>query len=153
MERNVIRKRNAFTLLEIVVVLLVIGVIGGVFIFRLGGVGDQNKMETARGDLRSIQTALNAYFLNHNSFPAQADWSDDLVNDDPRVLRQVVYDPFRSSTMPTEYAFNRSPAGAYYVVYSFGPNEIQDITGINDNGILTGQNVDDIYVTNGRNFS
>ncbi len=145
-------KASGFSILEMIVVLALIAVILGVFIYRLGGVGDQNRIETARGDLRAIQTAINAYYLNHNNtFPSGTDWlNNDLVNDNPRVLRQIVYDPFRSGNVEYSYVLRVN----YYVAFSYGPDKTQDITGIRgDTGELLGQNDDDIYITNGVGFS
>ena len=138
-----------FTVLELIVVLVVISFILGVVIVRTGGLNDQKRIETAKGDLRAIQTAINAYYLNHNNiYPVGADWqNNDLVNDNPRVLRQVLYDPFQPAN--TEYRYFASANGKYYAVFSYGPDKQADITGINNSGQLTGANDDDIFMTNG----
>ena len=140
---------GGFSILEMMIVLVLAGFLLGVFLVRLRGLGDQKDMETARGDLRAIQTAIHAYYLNHNkTYPEGADWqNNDLVNDDPRILRQVLYDPFRSPD--TEYSYFRSSNGIYYVAFSYGPDKSPDITGIGDDGQLTGQNDDDMFVSNG----
>src|SRR3989338_7454852 len=138
-----------FSIFELVIVLTLVALILGVLLIRTGGLGDQSRIETARGDLRAIQTAINAYYLNHNkTFPDGADWqNNDLVHDDPRVLRQVLYDPFRSPA--AEYSYFRSSNGTYYVAFSYGADRTDDITGISNAGNMTGQNDDDIFVTNG----
>lgn len=140
---------SGFTILEMVGVLILIGLLLGAFLIRMGGLSDQRNMETVRGDLRAIQTALHAYYLNHNRiYPDGADWqNNDLVNDDPRVLRQVLYDPFRPPN--TEYSYLMSSNGTYYVAFSYGPDGAPDLTGIGASGQLVGQNDDDIFVTNG----
>ena len=141
--------KAGFTVLELIVVLVVISFILGVLIVRTGGLSDQKNIETAKGDLRAIQTAVHAYYLNNNkTYPNGADWqNNDLVHDDPRILRQVLYDPFRSPA--AEYSYFLSSNGKYYVAFSYGVNRSPNITGISDVGQLTGQSVDDIPVTNG----
>ena len=140
---------KGFSILEMIFVLTLIVIILGISLPRMRGMSDQKSIETAKGDLRVIQTAINAYYLNHASvYPAGSDWqTNDLANDSPRVLRQVLYDPFRSAN--TEYSYSVSANGKYYVVVSYGPDRVADITGIDNNGKLTGQHDDDIFVTNG----
>lgn len=138
-----------FSLLEMIVVLALMASLFGIFIFRTKGFQDQTKIERVRGDLRSLQKAIQAYYLNHqNQFPAGSDWqNNDLTNDAPRLLRQILYDPFESGN--TEYRYFVSPNGKYYVVFSVGSNDVADITGITDTGKLLGVNADDIFVSNG----
>lgn len=130
-------------------VLAIVAIILGVLIPRLAGMQDQRRIEIARGDLRAIQTAVHAYYLNHNrTYPAGADWqNNDLAHDDPRVLRQVLYDPFRPAN--TEYSYFLSANRKYYVAFSYGPDGVADITAVNNTGQLTGENDDDIMVSNG----
>ena len=142
-----------FSLIELIITLSLIALILGITIVRMGGAADQRKIETVRGDLRMFQMAVNAYYLNHKSggnytYPGGADWqSNDLTNDNPRVLRQILYDPFQSNG--GEYHFFVSASGKYYVISSDGPDRQSDITGINDSGRLTGSSDDDIFVTSG----
>ena len=146
-------KEAGFSVLEMVVVLILIAFLLGVFLIRMGGLSDQRNIETAKGDLRAIQAAVHAYYLNHNkTYPVGADWqNNDLVHDDPRVLRQVLYDPFRSPA--AEFSYYRSNNGIYYVAFSYGPGRTAGITGISDSGQLLGTTGDDIYVTNGAGVS
>lgn len=136
-------------MLEMLVVLVVISFLLGIFIVRTRGFADQYRIETARGDLRVLETAINAYYLNHsNTFPAGSDWqNNDLVTDNPRLLRQILYDPFQPAA--SEYGYYTSPNGKYYVVCSYGLDRAADITGINNSGQLTGASDDDIFHTNG----
>ena len=146
-------KVAGFSILEITIVLVLISLILGVFLMRTSGFSDLTRSETARGDLRAIQKAINAYYLNYYahgsySYPSGSDWqNNNLANDNPKVLRQILYDPFRSTN--TEYSYYLSANGKYYTAFSYGPNRNADITGISDIGALTGSVGDDIYVTNG----
>lgn len=141
--------RRGVTVLEMIVVLVLAVMMLGIFFLRMGGFQDHIRIEEARGDLKALETAIHAYYLNHsNVYPAGSDWqNNDLANDSPRVLRQVLYDPFQAAS--TEYAYFASSNGTYYVVFSYGPDRAADITGINDSGQLTGTNDDDIFRTNG----
>lgn len=142
-------EKKGFSVLEMIFVLVLVVIILGISLIRMRGMSEHKNIETAKGDLRAIQTAINAYYLNHSSaYPAGSDWqSNDLVNDSPRVLRQILYDPFRTGN--SEYSYSVSGNGKYYVAFSYGSDSAADITGIDNNGKLTGQNDDDIFITNG----
>ena len=148
-------KSSGLTLLEMIFVLVLIGVAMGTFLMRTSGVSDEIRLQTATGDLAAIKKAIQSYYLNYRahgsySYPSGSDWqNNDLINDSPRVLRQILYDPFRASN--TEYSYYVSTNGKYYVTFSYGPNKNADITGIGDTGTLSGAGApnDDIYVTNG----
>ena len=161
---------NGFSIVEMIVVISLISIILGIFIVRSSGMQDQRLIDTAKGDLRAIQTAINNYYFHHaNTYPSGVDWlSNDLVNDTPRVLRQVLYDPFVTTggkrwvhlggpmgpdkliiSEKQEYTYFQSSNGKYYVVFSYGPDRQRDISSIDNNGKLTGTNDDDIFVTNG----
>ncbi len=143
------KKPFGLTLIEMVMVFSLVALVLGIFVVRTAGLNDQKRIETARGDLRALETAVHAYYLNHsNVYPSGSDWqTNDLQSENPRVTGQVLFDPFASSS--GEYLFSTSANGSYYVIYSIGPNRTANITGINNNGLLTGVNADDIFVTNG----
>ena len=147
-------RKKGFTVLEMIVALGIMVLILSVVLFRTRGISDQGRIETARGDLRALKAAIEAYYLNHidsggnHYLPSGSDWqTNDLANDNPRVIGQILYDPFRSAN--TQYQYAASPNGKYFVAFSYGPNEAANITGINDSGVLTGISQDDIFETNG----
>jgi type II secretory pathway pseudopilin PulG len=146
---KLLRNRDGFTILETMIALAITILLLGLFVFRSGGLGDQKRIETAKGDLRAIQKAIHAYYLNNsNAYPAGSDWqSSDLLDDSPQALNTRLYDPFQAAD--TDYGYETSGNGTYYVVFSYGPDRTADITGINNSGQLTGTNDDDIFLTNG----
>lgn len=138
---------KGFSLLEVIFVLALIVTILGVSILRMQGMADQKNSEIARSDLRVIQTALHAYYLkNALSFPPESP-QEHLLNENPRLLRQYLYDPFHAGNV--KYSYHLSENGKYYVVFSYGPNQVANILGIDNDGKLIGQNDDDIFITNG----
>lgn len=145
--------KKGFTILEMVVALSIVILILSAFLFRFRGFSDQRRIDMVRGDLRALQTAIHAYYLNHNNaYPNGSDWqNNDLVNDNPRVLRQVLYDPFAGTggTDAAEYRYHISSNGVYYVVSSVGPDGSSDVGGIQDDGAIQDTSNDDIFVTNG----
>jgi general secretion pathway protein G len=70
-----IRRRNqnrraAFTLLEVLLVLLIIGLLVGMVAPYMFGVQDRAKIDTARGQIGLIQSACDLFRLHMNDYPA-----------------------------------------------------------------------------------
>jgi type II secretory pathway pseudopilin PulG len=152
--------RRAFTIIEVLIVTVLIVLILGVFMVRTSGVWEQQAMETARGDLRALQTAVNSYYLNTNEqYPDGANWqTGDLIDAAPKVLDSIRLDPFPQRTggcagwttvVGRQYEYRLSQNQTYYVIYSYGPDRARGIMNIDNNGLLVGSIGDDIFVTNG----
>lgn len=148
-------KRAGFTIIELMVVMLVIAILVGVTIPRFKGMQDQANISKAEMELKTLQTAVESYYINQNprAYPSSTETlaSDYLVDAVPNIVSSVLYDPFRSGSV--EYGYYRSDNGNYYVITSVGPDGAADITGIDDTGALTGTDDDDIYATNGVGFA
>jgi len=144
---------KGFTLIELLVVMSVIAILIGIAIPRFKGMQDEANTSKAKAELRVLQTAVESYYMNQtpNAYPATSTTicATTLNSASPLIVSEVLYDPFRSST---EYRYRRSTNGTYYVIYSYGPDGAQDITGISNAGVLTGTNDDDIYASNGTGF-
>lgn len=141
------KPENGLTLLETVIVVALAAAVLGTFLYQTSGMNNQRKIETARGDLRVLQTAIHAYYLGHQSeFPPDT-LQKYLINDDPQLLSHVLYDPFQKKD--GQYLYYLSSNGKYYVIFSVGVDGGESIKSIDANGKLTGQSGDDIFVTNG----
>ncbi|MFH2137506.1 MAG: type II secretion system protein GspG [Candidatus Omnitrophota bacterium] len=145
--------RKGFTIIELLVVIMVIAILVGIAIPRFKGVQDEANISKAKAELKVLQTAVESYYMNQtpNAYPATSTTicASSLNAASPQIVAEVLQDPFRSAA---EYVFRRSSNGSYYVIYSYGADRAQDITGIGTTGVLTGTNDDDIYATNGSGF-
>ena len=143
--------KNAFTLIEILAVIMVIAIIVGIAIPRFSGVQDEALMTKAKVELRTIQSALESYYMHQtpSAYPPTSDTiiSDYLMRQVPQIASQILFDPFKSDQ--SEYNYILSDNGRYYVIFSAGPNGEESISGIDDEGAIAGSLTDDIYLTNG----
>jgi prepilin-type N-terminal cleavage/methylation domain-containing protein len=146
-------KKFAFTLIEMIAVIMVIAIIIGIALPRFGGIQEEALQTKVRGELRTIQSALESYYINQtpNAYPetTSAVIEEYLLAASPQIVSQILLDPFQGD----EYDYVLSDNNRYYVVLSVGINGASDITGIDDEGFLQGTDIDDIFATNGSGWS
>ena len=71
---------RGFTLIEIMVVIVIIGIIGALFVPNIIGRGDQARRTAAETDLRSIGMTLDMYRLDNAHYPSTEQGLDALVS-------------------------------------------------------------------------
>ena len=121
--------RSGFTLIEVLLVVVIIGILVGVAIPRLGGRVRQAEISRARADIQSIGLALRMYELDNGEYPANL---QALVSN-PGGIRNW-NGPYLDSGLPTdpwgrEYQYSRTDSG--YRLRSLGPDGVEsdaDIT-------------------------
>ncbi len=141
---------RGFTLIELLVVISVISIILGVVIPRFKGMQEEANKSKVKAELKTLQTAVESWYINHtpNAYPeATATLCHTYLDGgSPLIVATPLYDPFRAAN--TEYSYLVSSNGAYYVIFSYGPDGVAGLTDITDNGFLVGTD-NDISVTNG----
>jgi general secretion pathway protein G len=146
----IMKNRRGFTLIELLVVISVISIIIGVVIPRFKGMQDEANKTKAKAELKTLQTAIESWFVNQtpNAYPDDTSTicAAYLNTATPLIVSAPLYDPFRETG--TEYSYAISPNAAYYVVFSYGPDREAGITGIDDDGKLIGTD-NDVFSTNG----
>lgn len=101
------RAQRGFTLIEIMIVVVIIGVLGALIVPQFMDRPDQAKVTAARSDLKAIATALEMYRLDNGHYPTTEQGLQALVarpDTDPPAphwsprgyLRQVPVDPWGS---------------------------------------------------------
>jgi len=120
--------RSGFTLIEVLLVVVIIGILVGVAIPRLGGRVCQAEISRARADIQSIGLALRMYELDNGEYPASLQGL--VSNPGARNWNG----PYLDSGLPTdpwgrEYAYSRTQTS--YTLRSLGPDGVEsdaDIT-------------------------
>lgn len=141
--------QKGFTLIEILVVITLILIIAGIALPRFAGVSAEGKKAKAAGELKTLQTALDAYLVQPGK-TVPATWADletKLEGATPRLIGDVnaFDDPFETTGTKYSYIVN----GDYYVLFSTGPGGAPAITAISAAGVISGGPDNDIYVSNG----
>ncbi|MEE8417757.1 MAG: prepilin-type N-terminal cleavage/methylation domain-containing protein [candidate division Zixibacteria bacterium] len=139
--------KKGFTLIELLIVIAVISILVSIALPRFRGMQDEGNIAKAKGELRTLQTAVESYYIhNNNVYPANLGTLDDQI---PRIVGNVPTDPFTSGA---DYGYARSGSGVYYVLYSIGP-ALNGSAGVDGNGDVTESNGNScIFATNGNDI-
>jgi prepilin-type N-terminal cleavage/methylation domain-containing protein len=68
--------KKAFTLVELAVVLLVIGILAGLLLRNLGGFTASARDQRRIGDLRNVSAYITNYYARQGQYPTATTWSD-----------------------------------------------------------------------------
>ncbi|MDD5261479.1 MAG: type II secretion system major pseudopilin GspG [Methylacidiphilales bacterium] len=125
------RGRQAYTLLEIMIVLGIIAVLMGSAIYYLTGAVGGAKMQRVDGDISSITSALKMYEINNRFLPTTEQGLMALVKkpeSEPvpkrwsQLMKDVPLDPW---SHPYQYVYpgKHNPDG--FDLYSLGPDGVE----------------------------
>ena len=118
------RLPRGFTLIEIMVVVVIIGLLATLIVPNVIGQGDAARVTAAQIDIRAIGNALDLYRLNNSHYPSTEQGLEALVNKpagfpEPRswgpepYLKKLPTDPWGTEFVYINNGFN-------YELYSFG---------------------------------
>ncbi len=136
---------TGFTLLELMIVITIIALILGIALPRFKGIQDQGKIAKAKGELRTLQTAVESYYIhNSNTYPANL---TALNTATPSIVTSTPNDPFAAAATPYQYT-RGGTNNKFYIIYSVGPdgNGSAAISGTNTVTETNGSSC--IYVSN-----
>ena len=88
MNRMVQRARDeesGFTLIELMIVIVILGVLAGIVIFAVGGITDNGNVAACKSDVKTISVAVEAYKAKHGGYPG--DLEPTLTQDPDKFLR------------------------------------------------------------------
>ena len=125
---------QGFTLLEIMVVVVIIGLLAAIVVPNFVGNIDKAAISRAKQDIRGIETALNLYRLDNFRYPTTSDGLQALVTNPGEAaapnwkaqLRKLPIDPWNH---PYQYAYPGQHGE--FDVFSYGADGQEGGEGIN----------------------
>jgi general secretion pathway protein G len=103
---------RGFTLIELLVVIAIIGILSAVVLANLGTAKDNGQNARKQADMHELNTALNAYYIDHGTAPVNTaptgNWSNITVSLTALVTEKYI------SKLPTP------PDATTYYYYNYG---------------------------------
>ncbi len=125
---SVRRKIAGFTLIELMVVLVILGLLGGLVGPQLFGNVDTSKVKTAEAQIKMMRSALHAYRLEVGSYPTTSEGLSAL-NTPPQQASTLWNGPYLEDDLPLDpwqspYRYE-SPAknNQGFALYSLGADK------------------------------
>lgn len=122
------RKSAGFSILELLLVLVILGILAGIVGVRFAGQSGKAKVTAAKTQLENIKTGLTRYNIDVTEFPTtqqglkalseQPSGVDDADWDGPYMDEKIVNDPWGN---PWQYTYPGTHNNDYDL-YSYGPD-------------------------------
>jgi general secretion pathway protein G len=118
--RDARRKEEGFTLVELLIVIVILGVLAGIVVFAVNGITDRGTLAACKADVNTVQVAAEAYYAKNN------DYADQIDVDPAGVLTSLVPNFLHAAPNSTKY----------YITYTVaaGPPPIANVVGHQNNG-------------------
>lgn len=111
------RGNAGFTLIELILVTVIIGILAGMVAVNYGGYTRKAQINAAKGDIMSYSQAVDLYALEHNdTYPKTL---EDLVSGERKYVKEIKLDPWKN---PYVYKPGTDAAKADYEIFSCGPD-------------------------------
>jgi general secretion pathway protein G len=65
--------QSGFTLVELLIVIVILGILTGIVVFAVGGFSDRGQTAACKSDRKTVEVALEAYRAKHGGYPTSAD--------------------------------------------------------------------------------
>jgi general secretion pathway protein G len=136
MTGHTLARQRGFTLIEIMVVVVIIGLLAAVVIQQLSGNVDDARIAKAKQDIRTIETALTLYKLDNFRYPTTEQGLDALVHKPA--------DPNLTHWKDGGYVkrVSKDPWGRDYIYESPGTHGDFDLSSLGADGQAGGEKAD-----------
>ena len=128
------RQQAGFTLMEILVVVVIIGILGAIIAPNILGRPDQARVTAAEADIRAIGAALEMYRLDNHHYPSTDQGLEALITPPSGFPEPKAYNPdgylkkLEADPWGSEYVYERSGSG--FDLLSYGADGAEGGEGV-----------------------
>jgi len=121
-----LRRNNGFTLIEIMVVVVILGILAAIVVPKVMDRPDSARITKAKQDIRALESALNLYKLDNFNYPSTDQGLEALVrkpsgNPEPRNWKQGGYlDRLPKDPWGNDYQYLQPGVRGDIDLFSFG---------------------------------
>lgn len=65
------QNENGFTLVELLIVIVILGVLAGIVVFAVNGITDRGQKAACKADIKAVQVASEAYYAKNAKYADQ----------------------------------------------------------------------------------
>lgn len=126
--KNKIFKQSGFTLIEIMVVVVILGILAAAVVPKIMSRPEQARIEKAKHDVTALETALELYKLENYNYPSTDQGLEALVtkpsgSPQPRNYQKGGYiKKLNKDPWGKEYMYLNPGTHGEFDLYSFGPD-------------------------------
>jgi general secretion pathway protein G len=62
------QNQDGFTLVELLIVIVILGILAGIVVFAVNGITDRGEASACKADVKTVQVASEAYYAKNGSF-------------------------------------------------------------------------------------
>ena len=130
------RRRSGFTLIELLLVLVILGVLAGIVVPRLGGTTERARNTAAESQISTFGTALDAYEVDMGNYPKGKTGLQDLITA-PRNAGKNWHGPYlKAEELPkdpwgNDYQYRSPGEHGEYDLFTLGADNQEGGEGIN----------------------
>lgn len=125
---NLASTQRGFTMIELMVVIVILGILAAAVVPQLVGRDDKARVTVATSDVRNISNALSMYKLDNTNFPSTEEGIEALVNEPENArnwapggyLPKLPKDPWGN-----EYIYISPGINGPYDLYSYGADGVE----------------------------
>lgn len=127
---NMMKKQSGFTLIEVMVVVVILGILAAIVMTNVVGKDDQARVTTTKASLASVANALESYKLDNHKYPTMDEGLEALVNK-PASAKNYPNGGYLRGDLPKDSWGNPfqyvvpGDNGRPYEVYSLGADGVE----------------------------
>ncbi|HEX5088236.1 MAG TPA: prepilin-type N-terminal cleavage/methylation domain-containing protein [Nocardioides sp.] len=87
--RKARKGEGGFTLIELLIVIVILGVLAGIVVFSVRGIQDRGETAACRTEVKTVETAVEAYYAKHDAYPTSLDDLNGTTDPDDKFLRST----------------------------------------------------------------